>query len=80
MFRWLQAFVRRELVSDVPPEMSLCLDCGKLECTEVNSETVRDAKSVRRNLPPGHQRRRLPKKGHTNKALTCARPTCQGGQ
>ncbi len=30
MFRWLQAFVHRELVSDVPPEMELCLDCGKL--------------------------------------------------
>ncbi len=34
MFRWLQAFVRRELVSDVPPEMNLCLDCGRLECNE----------------------------------------------
>jgi hypothetical protein len=34
MFRWLQAFVRRELVSDVSPEMDLCLDCGKLECSE----------------------------------------------
>ena len=33
MFRWLQAFVRRELVSDVPPEMELCLDCGKLMCS-----------------------------------------------
>ena len=34
MFRWLQAFVRRGLVSDVPPEMDLCLDCGKLVCSE----------------------------------------------
>jgi len=34
MFRWLQAFVRRELVSDVPPQMDLCLDCGKLVCSE----------------------------------------------
>src|SRR5271166_1872235 len=34
MFRWLPAFVRRELVSDVPPEMELCLDCGKLMCSE----------------------------------------------
>jgi hypothetical protein len=34
MFRWLQAFVRRELVSDVPSEMDLCLDCGKLVCSE----------------------------------------------
>ena len=34
MFRWLQAFVHRELVSDVPPEMELCLDCGKLMCSE----------------------------------------------
>ncbi len=34
MFRWLQAFVRRELVSDVPPEMDVCLDCGKLVCSE----------------------------------------------
>ena len=34
MFRWLQAFVRRELVANVSPEMDLCLDCGKLECSE----------------------------------------------
>ena len=34
MFRWLQAFVRRELVSDVPPEMDLCLDCGRILCSE----------------------------------------------
>jgi hypothetical protein len=34
MLRWLQAFVRRELVSDAPAEMNLCLDCGKLVCSE----------------------------------------------
>ncbi len=34
MLRWLQAFVRRQLVSDAPAEMSLCLDCGKLVCSE----------------------------------------------
>ena len=34
MFDRLQALVRRALVSDVPPEMSLCLDCGKLVCSE----------------------------------------------
>ena len=34
MLRWLQAFVHRELVYDVPAEMSLCLECGKLVCSE----------------------------------------------
>ncbi len=34
MLRWLKAFVRRELVADVPAELSLCLDCGKLACSE----------------------------------------------
>jgi hypothetical protein len=31
--RWLKTFVLRHLVSDVPPEMDLCLDCGKLVCS-----------------------------------------------
>ena len=35
MFRWLCAFLRREFVRDVPAELSLCLDCGKLACSEV---------------------------------------------
>ena len=36
MFRWLQALVRRELVSEVPPEMGLCLDCGRILCSELD--------------------------------------------
>jgi hypothetical protein len=34
MFRWLRGFVRRELVTDVPPDMDFCLNCGKLVCSE----------------------------------------------
>ena len=34
MFRWLHEYFRREWVSDVPAEMSLCLDCGRLVCSE----------------------------------------------
>ena len=33
MFRWLREFVRRNLIADVSPDMDLCLDCGKLECS-----------------------------------------------
>ena len=34
MFRWLRGFARRELVTDVPPDIDLCLNCGKLVCSE----------------------------------------------
>ena len=34
MLRLLRTFIRRELVADVPAEMDLCLDCGKVECSE----------------------------------------------
>jgi hypothetical protein len=34
MFRWLRWLFRGRLVADVPAEMDLCLDCGKLECSE----------------------------------------------
>ena len=34
MLRWLQSFILREVVADVPADMALCLDCRKLECTE----------------------------------------------
>jgi hypothetical protein len=34
MFRWLQNFIAREVIADVPVEMDLCLDCGKLACSE----------------------------------------------
>lgn len=38
MFRWLRAFIRREVIDDVPPEMDLCLDCGKVDCSECEFE------------------------------------------
>ena len=34
MLRRLRTFIRRELIAEVPPEMDLCLDCGKLQCSE----------------------------------------------
>jgi hypothetical protein len=34
MFRWLGSLFRGRLIADVPAEMDLCLDCGKLECSE----------------------------------------------
>ena len=33
MGRWLGEFVRRNLGADVSPEMELCLDCRKVECS-----------------------------------------------
>ena len=34
MFAWLQRLIARNIVADVPAEMDLCLDCGRLECSE----------------------------------------------
>ena len=34
MFDWLRSFIRREVIDDAPPELSLCEECGKLECSE----------------------------------------------
>ena len=34
MLSRLRAFFRRNIAADVPPEMSFCLDCGELECSE----------------------------------------------
>ena len=39
MLRRLGTFIRRELIADVPAEMDLCLDCGKLECSEGEFQT-----------------------------------------
>ena len=34
MLSRLRAFFRRNIAADVSPEMSFCLDCGELECSE----------------------------------------------
>ena len=34
MFGWWRSFMRREVIADVPPEMDMCLECGKIECSE----------------------------------------------
>ncbi len=34
MFGWLKRFVNREVIADVPAELDMCQDCGKLACTE----------------------------------------------
>jgi hypothetical protein len=31
---WLRRFYRRNVVADVPDELSACLDCGRVECAE----------------------------------------------
>jgi hypothetical protein len=39
MFGWLRSFIRREVIADVPPELDLCQECGKLACSEGEFET-----------------------------------------
>ena len=59
MLRRLRTFIRRELIAEVPAEMDLCLDCGKLECSEGEFQACvrRKARAAQLNAalaaPPG---------------------------
>ncbi len=45
MLRRLRDFIRRELIAEVPAEMDLCLECGKLECSEGEFEACERRKA-----------------------------------
>ncbi|MDR3533742.1 MAG: hypothetical protein P4L90_24670 [Rhodopila sp.] len=39
MFAYLRTIVRRHIVSEVPDELSACLDCGAVQCLETEFRT-----------------------------------------
>jgi hypothetical protein len=53
MLSRLRAFIRRQLTVDVPAEMHLCLECGRIECTASEFKTCARRKTRAAELTAG---------------------------
>jgi hypothetical protein len=80
MLRRLGTFIRRELIAEVPADMDLCLDCGKLECSEGEFQAcvrrkTRAAELTAALATPQSAADRRARKGAARKAIAAKRRT-----